>query len=74
VAGIWSAVLCIDDIGVDDDFFDLGGHSLLATQVVSRLRNELGADVPLGTLFDTPTIGQIAELIQNKSRDPLSFG
>jgi amino acid adenylation domain-containing protein len=59
LAALWSRVLGIDGIGVDDDFFDLGGHSLLATQVVSELRETFG-DVPLQTLFTAPTVAALA--------------
>ncbi|HVR98044.1 MAG TPA: amino acid adenylation domain-containing protein, partial [Thermoanaerobaculia bacterium] len=61
VAGVWSAVLGVERIGVADDFFDLGGHSLLATQVVSRLEQTLGIAVPLKQLFQTPTLAGLAE-------------
>ncbi|MCW6008140.1 amino acid adenylation domain-containing protein, partial [Micromonospora sp. CPCC 205371] len=46
LAGIWSQVLGVDQVGVDDDFFELGGHSLVATQVVSRIRGVFGAERP----------------------------
>ncbi|GIG60039.1 hypothetical protein Lfu02_44110 [Longispora fulva] len=60
IAGIWAAILRLDKVGVDDDFFDLGGHSLLATQVVARLRKEVGAGVSVMDLFRYRTIADLA--------------
>uniref|UniRef100_UPI001CFAE68B non-ribosomal peptide synthetase n=1 Tax=Pseudomonas sp. MWU16-30317 TaxID=2878095 RepID=UPI001CFAE68B len=54
VAAIWAQVLGIDSVGAEDDFFHLGGHSLLAVQVLVRVRDQLGRDVPLATLFEHP--------------------
>ncbi|WP_410480883.1 amino acid adenylation domain-containing protein [Pseudomonas plecoglossicida] len=53
VAQIWAEVLHVPQVGLTDNFFALGGHSLLATQAVSRVRKQLGVDIPLRTLFDT---------------------
>jgi amino acid adenylation domain-containing protein len=49
--------------GVTDSFFDLGGHSLLATQLLSRINGRWGTAIPLRTVFEHPTIGEIAEAI-----------
>ena len=60
LAAIWSEVLRAEGIGVRESFFDLGGHSLLATQVVSRVRNAFGIDLPLRRLFESPTVAELA--------------
>jgi long-subunit acyl-CoA synthetase (AMP-forming) len=62
LAQIWSELLGIERVGVNDDFFALGGHSLLATQAVIRIRNSI-ADVPLHSLFNAPTVSALAEAI-----------
>jgi len=63
VAGIWSEVLDVEQVGVYDNFFELGGHSLKATQVVSRLREALQVEVPLRSLFLMPTVeGLVSEI------------
>jgi len=63
LAGIWSEVLGVGQIGIHDDFFALGGHSLLATQLIARVSRELGADIPLRRLFEAPTIAGFAEVV-----------
>ena len=60
VAGIWSEVLGVEPIGIDDRFFDLGGHSLLATQVISRVRHACGVEMPLRSLFEAPALADFA--------------
>jgi amino acid adenylation domain-containing protein len=63
---IWSDVLGIDTVGVQDDFFtDLGGHSLLGVQAVSRLRDVWRASIPLRLLFEWPTVsGLLSKLCE----------
>lgn len=63
LVGIWHDLLGLEQIGVEDNFFDLGGHSLLTTQLVSRLRDAFGLDVPLQSFFEEPTIAGLAESI-----------
>ncbi|MEU7423513.1 amino acid adenylation domain-containing protein, partial [Streptomyces sp. NPDC040750] len=60
LAGVWSEVLGVEDIGVHDDFFALGGNSILSVRAVFRMRSALGMTLPPRILFDTPTIAQLA--------------
>ncbi|MGI5507071.1 non-ribosomal peptide synthetase [Lentzea sp. CA-135723] len=57
---VFADVLGIDDVGATDDFFALGGHSLLATRVITRVRAELDADLPLPALFHQRTPRRLA--------------
>jgi hypothetical protein len=57
---IWAEVVGVAPVGVLDNFFDLGGTSLRATQVVARLRDAFGVDVPIRVLFDAPTVEGLA--------------
>ncbi|HEX7287366.1 MAG TPA: amino acid adenylation domain-containing protein [Candidatus Angelobacter sp.] len=64
VSGIFAEVLKLERIGMNQSFFDVGGHSLLATQVISRLRNVFGVEMPLRALFESPTIAELAERVR----------
>lgn len=64
LAGIWQDLLGIEPIGIHDNFFELGGHSLMATQLLSQLRGTFPVEIPLRTIFEAPTIAQLAEAIE----------
>jgi amino acid adenylation domain-containing protein len=58
---VWSELLRIDRIRLDDDFFAIGGHSLLASKLFARLDEEFGRSLPVGILFAAPTVRLLAE-------------
>ena len=64
LTGIWCEVLRLDEVGVDDGFFDLGGHSLLAVQVISRMSESFGVDLELRMLFEHPTVRRMATVVE----------
>ena len=63
LAQIWSEVLCINQVGLNDNFLDLGGHSLAATRVVSQVIKHFQVDLPLKSLFESPTVAEMAGVI-----------
>jgi amino acid adenylation domain-containing protein len=60
VAGVLASLLGLDKVGVDANFFALGGHSLLGTQLIVRLRDIFGVDIPLRTVFESPTVAELS--------------
>ena len=64
LASIWCELLDLKRVGVHDNFLELGGHSLLATQVISRVRNAFGVELPLRTVFEEPTIAGFAPRVE----------
>ena len=63
---IWSAVLGLDEVGVHDNFLELGGDSLLSGQVVARVIGEFRVDLPLRSLFQAPTVADMALAITQR--------
>jgi FkbH-like protein len=73
LADMWSELLGLERIGVDDNFFDLGGHSLLGMQVLSRIRKDLGVELPVRLFFTTKlTIGGLCREILIAQADAAS--
>ena len=73
IAGIWSTVLGIEQVGVEDDFFTLGGHSLLAMQIASRLRETFGIEITLRAILHAPTVTQLAALVTDLAGSPTAL-
>ncbi|HEX3586840.1 MAG TPA: amino acid adenylation domain-containing protein, partial [Candidatus Angelobacter sp.] len=69
VAGIWCQVLQMEKVGVEENFFELGGHSLLATQVMSRIRSVVGVELGLREIFESATVGGLAEAIERQRKE-----
>jgi amino acid adenylation domain-containing protein len=63
LCAIWGDVLRLDEVGIHDHFLDLGGNSLAASQALARITKTFGIDLPVRTLFETPTIAGIAAAI-----------
>ncbi|HKH46385.1 MAG TPA: amino acid adenylation domain-containing protein, partial [Thermoanaerobaculia bacterium] len=72
LAGIFAAVLGIENVGAEADFFALGGHSLLATQLVSQLRATFEVELPLRVLFERPTVAELAHAVEELRRSETS--
>jgi acyl carrier protein len=61
---IWEEILAIDRVDLHDNFFDLGGQSLLGTVVLSRVQSTFQVELPLLSIFESPTIAELAQLIE----------
>ena len=60
IAGVWAEILRIEQVGVEDNFFERGGHSLMAAQVIARISQAFQIRIPLRALFETPTVAGLA--------------
>jgi amino acid adenylation domain-containing protein len=68
LAQIWAEVLHLTEVGVADNFFSLGGHSLLVMQVMARVRKAFQIELPLRSLFESPTIARLAQRVETALR------
>ncbi|WP_165898185.1 non-ribosomal peptide synthetase [Tumebacillus sp. BK434] len=67
MAGIFRDVLKVERIGIHDHFFDMGGHSLLATQMISRIRQVFGMELPVRALFEAATVASLVDYMKRHS-------
>ncbi len=73
IANIWAEYLGVEAVGSDDNFFALGGHSIIAVQIIGRIEKETAIRLPLGCLFEYPTVSKMAELLKVDHRSQV-FG
>jgi amino acid adenylation domain-containing protein len=71
LATIWADLLDVSEIGVNDNFFELGGHSLLAVRLFAQIEKRFGNCLPLATLFQAPTIAQLAAILERERQKDL---
>ena len=67
IAQIWKNVLGIDEVGINDNFFDLGGHSLLVSRVLNQLRMVVAQEISVVNLFQYPTIASLSQFLTQKN-------
>ncbi len=66
ITQIWSEVFRREHIGLKENFFDLGGQSLLAAQIISKINNQFGVDMPLAILFENPTVAELSPYLDRQ--------
>jgi acyl carrier protein len=64
LARVWRECFGLDQVGIEDNFFELAGNSLLAIQIVTRANAALGTDLPMAALLETPTIAELARRVE----------
>ncbi|MET0650624.1 MAG: non-ribosomal peptide synthetase, partial [Pyrinomonadaceae bacterium] len=64
MASIWRGVLRLDEVGIHDDFFGLGGQSILAIQIIHRVNQSFGVNLPMRAIFDDPTVTGLSLLVE----------
>jgi enterobactin synthetase component F len=75
LAALWARILKVDSVGLHHSFFELGGDSLCAAQMAAEFPAWFGTELPIGALFETPTVAGLAPIIErrkNESADPLT--
>ena len=66
ISQIWSQIINVQPIGIQDNFFEIGGHSLLAVRLITKIEQQFERKLPLTTLFQNPTIEKLASLLRSE--------
>jgi len=72
LANLWCDLLQLEEVGIDDGFFDLGGNSLAAVRMVSQYHTRFGREIPPVKVFQYPTIAKLAEFLKEEESDTKS--
>jgi len=72
LAEIWCEVIGVEEVRREDNFFDLGGHSVLVTQMITRVRSGMGVELTLRNVFETPSLGELAQIIDRQLTEQLT--
>lgn len=72
LVNFWEELLGVDQVGVEDNFFDLGGHSLIAVRLFAKIQQAYGVDYPISVLFEAPTISACADMLRDVVGDQSS--
>jgi thioesterase domain-containing protein/acyl carrier protein len=67
LANIWSELLDVERVGVNENFFELGGHSMLAVRLMARIQELFGQELSLSALFQSPTIEHLGQILEQES-------
>ena len=71
MATLWCELLQLEEVGIDDSFFDLGGNSLAAVRMVSQYHARFGREIPPVKVFQYPTIAKLAEFLEESESKPI---
>lgn len=66
LSALVAGLLAVNHVGVNDNFFLIGGHSLFGTQLIARIRDSFGVELPLRSVFESPTPALLAAEIENR--------
>lgn len=69
IACIWKELLGVKKISIHDNFFNLGGSSLIGAKLITKIKNAFGVKLPLGVIFQAPTVSELAALVQKSKAD-----